>query len=56
MTDALEPVSQSAEEEVGGPKPGVGIGVSGGCCRAMPFHPGAFLRLFAGYPYPASGV
>ncbi|HYI49279.1 MAG TPA: patatin-like phospholipase family protein [Allosphingosinicella sp.] len=46
MTDALEPVSQSAEEEEGGPKPGIGIGVSGGGYRAMLFHLGAFLRLF----------
>jgi NTE family protein len=46
MTDSREPVSKLAEEEAGGPRPGLGIGVSGGGYRAMLFHLGAFLRLF----------
>lgn len=45
MADALEPVAGS-EEDADGPRPGVGIGVSGGGYRAMLFHLGAFLRLF----------
>ena len=46
MSDALEPVTSLAEEEEGGPRPGVGLAVSGGGYRAMLFHLGSFLRLF----------
>jgi NTE family protein len=46
MSDALEPVTSMAEEEEGGPRPGVGLAVSGGGYRAMLFHLGSFLRLF----------
>lgn len=46
MPDTIEPVTRLAEEEAGGPQPGLGIAVSGGGYRAMLFHLGAFLRLF----------
>ncbi|HEY5713694.1 MAG TPA: patatin-like phospholipase family protein [Allosphingosinicella sp.] len=46
MTDVPEPVTDLAEESVSGPRPGIGVAVSGGGYRAMLFHLGAFLRLF----------
>ena len=45
MTEEVQPVSEFAEEEEGGPKQGVALAVSGGGYRAMLFHLGSFLRL-----------
>lgn len=47
MTWALQPVhDRPGIDKADEPRPGVGIGVSGGGYRAMLFHLGAFLRLF----------
>jgi NTE family protein len=46
MTELPAPVSDLAPEPTGGPRPGIGVAVSGGGYRAMLFHLGAFLRLF----------
>lgn len=46
MPDSPEPVSALAETGEEGPKPGVGLAVSGGGYRAMLFHLGSFWRLF----------
>ena len=46
MAESIEPVTKEAETRPEGPRPGVGLALSGGGYRAMLFHLGAFLRLF----------
>jgi NTE family protein len=46
MSESSELVSDTAETDEAGPRPGVGLAVSGGGYRAMLFHLGSFWRLF----------